>query len=135
MKKSIENLIFFALNRPFTLNQSDIVHKQINRYGDFIVFNTPEGYELTSLKALSAKKLAFCYCPTTVNFMKPDDDTYSRIGKEDAELTKPQNEVDKRNPFPSQVDYRPSVSLRPRASEDRQSGSTDPTQQPPSQNL
>ena len=89
---------FISLNRPFTLNESDIVQKQINRYGDFLVFNTPEGYDLTSLKTLCAKKLVFCYCPTIANFMKPDDDTYSRTGKVDAEFTKPQNEVDERKP-------------------------------------
>ena len=86
-------------NLQFCKNKKKIEQKHCsNRYADFIVFNTPESYELRSLKALLAKKLAFCYYPTTANFMKPDDDTYSRIGKVDAELTKPQNEVDKRNP-------------------------------------
>ena len=89
---------FFAISRPSSQSETDGVHEEIDRYGDVIVFNTPEGYDLTPLKILSAMKLAFCYCPSFAYFMKSDDDTYSRIGRVDAALRKLQNHVDMRNP-------------------------------------
>ena len=73
------------------------VHEEIDRYGDVIILNTPEGYDLTPFKILAAMKLAFCFCPSFAYLMKTDDDTYSRIGRVAAALTKLQNHVDKRN--------------------------------------
>ena len=89
---------FFSISKPQEALEERIKKEKI-RFDDVIIFNTPEGYNITTLRVLASMKLVNCFCLKAVYFIKADDDSYLRIEKLDKELHKLQKQVDR--DFPS----------------------------------
>ena len=91
-------IYFFATNRPSKRNDLLKIKEENRHYGDVIIFNTSEGYQLTPLKILSSMKFAFCYCSNMEYFLKADDDTYLRVQKIEYTLLNLQAKLDETFP-------------------------------------
>ena len=89
---------FFSISKPQEALAEHINEEKI-RFDDVINFNTPEGYNLTTLRVLASMKLVNCFCPKAVYFINADVDSYLRIEKLEKELHKLQKQVDR--DFPS----------------------------------
>ena len=102
----------FLVGAPRNPGESKLLELENQRYGDIVVVNITEGYNILTLKMLIGFKFVSCFCPNAEYLTKSDDDNYIKIESLDREITVFQEKANKNESLTDAISQkRPPIYL------------------------